>query len=485
VVLAAILVASAAPAGAAGRWTRVACSLPTAWLRRIDAGYRADRSGEIMIVPVRGNYFDNHSHAGPWPYLQEIPMFQYGPGHVPPVGRLLRRVQMADLAPTLADHMGFAFPAPHGTSMGAVKAGASAPRVIVVMVWDGGGRNVLAKYPKAWPNVKRLIPKGAWFERATVGSSPSTTPAVHSTLGTGAFPSAHGIVDLSFRVGNSLRSIRNSVTYLDRDSLADAYGAANSNGPIAAFVGNGLAVGMIGHGSAFPGGDKDLMLLHDSRGDWRISDSLRPYFRFPSWVDEVPGPEPYPGLEDTPRFARYETRIVSQLLRREGFGQDELTDLLFVNYKQIDKVGHHYSMNSPRMRDVVRSSDAAFGRLVEVLDEVIGPGEWVMALTADHGSTPTARVSGGFSISRGALVGDLIRRFDRDRDGRSIIDLMATTEIFIDVAELKSNGFGLPAVARFLMAYRRGDNRPGAGRARVFRAAFPDSVLRRNPPCLS
>jgi hypothetical protein len=479
-----ILAGTVSPAVAAGRWTKVACGLPVEWLRRTDNGYRADRSGEIMIVPALGNYFDNHSHAGPWPYLQEIPMFLYGPGHVSEAGRLLRPVQMPDLAPTLAEHMAFTFNARHGESMGAVEPGATAPKVILVVVWDGGGRNVLARYRKAWPNVRQRIPDGAWFERATVGTSPSTTPAVHSTLGTGSFPTSHGIVDLSFRVGDALRSIRNSVAYLDDNTIGDEYDVQNGNTPVVGFVGNALAIGMGSHGSARQGGDEDLALVHDSTGRWGLPGSLQPYFRFPSWVRDVPGPDPSRGLDETPRFARYETRLVAELIRREGFGDDALTDLLFVNYKQIDKIGHRYSMYSPKMREVVRSSDGAVGRLVEVLDAEVGEGEWVLALTADHGSTPPARATGGFRISRQALVDDLRRKFDRDRDGRSIVDDMATAEIFIDVTELRRNGFGLPAVSRFLMAYRERQNDPGAGRERVFRAAFPGSVLRGTPPCL-
>jgi hypothetical protein len=481
----AVLVLATATPAAAGRWAREACSLPLAWLRRIDNGYRPDRSGELMIVPAMDNYFDNHSHAGPWPYLQNVPMFLYGPGHVEAAGRLDQPVTMADVAPTIAEHLGSPFDAPHGHSMGHVLPGAEPPQVIVIVVWDGGGRNVLAKYPKAWPNLRSLIPEGAWFDRATVGSSPSTTAAVHSTLGTGTFPRLHGVVDRAFRVGKAIRTLRDSLGFLDARTIGDEFDAANENVPKVGMVGNTLAVGMLGHGAALAAGDRDFLLIHGSTGRWGIPDELRSSFAFPDWVEQVPAPDPKPDLAVTRRFARYQTRIVAELIRREGFGSGGQADLLFVNYKQIDKAGHHRGLISSQMREAVSSSDEAFGRLVEVLDAEVGAGQWVMGLSADHGSTPDARATGGFSISRKELQADLERRFDRDRDARSVVDKMASTQIYLDVPELRDNGVGVRAVARFINAYRERQNDPSGDRQRAFRSAFPSSVLRPTLRCLS
>ena len=53
--------------------------------------------------------------------------------------------------------------------------------------------------------LKSLIPKGIWYEHASVGSSPSITPATHATIGTGAYPRTTGQVDAEFRVGRHRR----------------------------------------------------------------------------------------------------------------------------------------------------------------------------------------------------------------------------------------------------------------------------------------
>ena len=67
-------------------------------------------------------------------------------------------------------------------------------------------------------------------------------------------------------------------------------------------------------------------------------------------------------------------------------GADDVPDILFTNYKQIDLVSHAESMNSPQMESVVRASDEALGDLVRILNREVGRGQWVLALTADHGA---------------------------------------------------------------------------------------------------
>src|SRR5215218_8670145 len=180
----------------------IACSMPHRELVRVARGYDPRRSGELQFVPREPNFIGEfRSHSGPWSYVQDVPIFLYGPGHVPPVGRISDPATMADIAPTLAAHLGFGFHTRDGHVLDqAVDAEADPPKLVVVVVWDGGGRNVLARHPGSWPVLRGLIEHGAWFEPAPAGSPPSVTPAIHATLGTGFFPSHHGLVDLRMRI---------------------------------------------------------------------------------------------------------------------------------------------------------------------------------------------------------------------------------------------------------------------------------------------
>ena len=81
--------------------TSSVCSLGPEILQRIARGVRPDRGGDIQLVPREPNFVRGGlSHAGPWDYLQRIPMLWYGPGYVRP-GSYDEPVTLADVAPSI------------------------------------------------------------------------------------------------------------------------------------------------------------------------------------------------------------------------------------------------------------------------------------------------------------------------------------------------------------------------------------------------
>jgi len=176
------------------------------------------------------------------------------------------------------------------------------------------------------------------------------------------------------------------------------------------------------------------------------------------------------------------------MIRREGFGADDVPDLLFVNHKMIDYISHVWTVNSPEMQDAVRAEDAALRDLVSFLDRQVGRGNWVFVLTADHGSIPDPKVSGAFAIPAGALASGINGAFDTDGDDVHVVQVIQPTQIFIDEAELAENGHTLEDVARWLMGLTKGDVAsaplpPDVADDPVFQAAFPSRLLSQLP-CL-
>jgi hypothetical protein len=136
-----------------GSLASIACSLPHEWLLRTWRGNSEDRSAEVQILPIEPNFVGSGlPHVGPWPYAQDIPMFWYGPGHIAPVGVVDRPVTLAGIAPTQAELLGFPFRAIDGSPMmEAIAGNQKPPRLLVTMVWDAGGRNVLERWKNDWP----------------------------------------------------------------------------------------------------------------------------------------------------------------------------------------------------------------------------------------------------------------------------------------------------------------------------------------------
>jgi hypothetical protein len=511
---------------------QMACSIPHEQLLRIWRGVDPGRSGDIQILPQAPNFVNGGlSHAGPWPYTQDVPMFWYGPGWIRP-GTYSRPVTEADVAPTEASLLNFhQFHAPDGTPMTEAllpksqrsDAGSAPPPLIVTLVWDAGGWDVLNAWKHEWPYLHSLFPKGALYTHATSGSSPSNTPPIHATIGTGAFPSKSGIADDYARIAGGIeKPYELGPGVLMEPTLADLYDRDMGNRPIVGAVATLDAhLGMLGHGSLWGGGDKDIAVTRQlttgtagAEGfKWNLSPAMAPYYRFPSYVNSVPGfqsdlqkldlldgqddgkwrnnpiQQMHQGF-DTPARTPYQTRIIEQIISREGFGKDSVPDLLYLNYKAIDTIGHLFSLNSLEMKDAVSYQDVALRQLVDFLNRVVGQNRWVMVLTADHGHQYDPAVSGAFLIGIDQLQADIEKRFDTDGDGVPVVQKMRTTQLWVNQAELAQNGSTLDQVAQYISQLTEADTvkptetiKPGHADDRVFAAAFPTSLMP-HLPCL-
>jgi hypothetical protein len=512
---AAALIGSGA-SGAAPSMEAIACSLPHDELLRIWRGTDPLRSGDIIAVPQQPNFLGaNFPHSGPWDYLQEVPLLWYGPGHVPALGEVPGRVTLADVPATQAKMIGFPFEAPDGKPLREVLEGGATqpPSLIVTLVWDGGGRSVLDTWEKDWPFTRSLIPKGIWYDDAEVGSSPSITPATHATLGTGAFPFRTLQVDTEFRIGGEIvRSGGLGPALLAEPTLGDLYDRASDNDPVIGVVGSVTwHLNMMSHGRMWGGGDRDIAVLRSTPEDegaegkeWNLAGKNEPFYRIPDYVNDVAQldeftPEldredgaldgkwrtnsiaQYEGGWDTPARVPYETAVVGRVIADEGFGDDEVTDMLFVNYKNIDHVGHVWSTNSPEMRDTVRWQDDGLRELVGILNREVGRREWVLLVTADHGHQFDPAVTGAFQISPGRLEDDLNAEFD-DGDSTPAVLKVRTSQIYMNARELEDMSVSMDDAARFVLDYTKGQSSdgkvdPGETNDRLFSAVFPSSVL--------
>jgi Type I phosphodiesterase / nucleotide pyrophosphatase len=506
----------------------IACSLPHEHLLRTWRGWRPDRAGQLSFVPKEPNFVGSGlPHVGPWDYMQTVPMFWYGPGFIERLGEVDRPVTSAGIAPTAARLLKFeGFSAPDGQPMTEALLAdrdRAVPRLIVTMVWDAAGINVLEEHADAWPYTKSLIPEGTWYTDATVGSSPTSTAQIHATIGTGSFPKHHGLTGHNMLVAGRITAPWNAgPTFFLEPTLADVYDRAMGNEPVVGLVGTvDIHFGMLGHGSFYSGGDRDIALtrsviggetLTDEGFEWNLPERDAPYYRLAGYANDVGGferdkqeldradgsldgkwrdndiEELLRGF-DTPARTPYQQRVVEQVIRREGFGDDEIPDLLYLNFKAIDYVSHVWSMNSPEMRDAVAAQDRALEDLVTFLDRRVGKGEWAMVVTADHASMPDPAVSGAFQISTGPMQELINGRFGRP-GGPPIVDLMQPTQAFLNMDELEANGHSVDEVARFMMTFTQAQTAaggivPNAGQENdtVMAAAFP-SALMQDLPCL-
>jgi Type I phosphodiesterase / nucleotide pyrophosphatase len=480
------------PARPFGRVIRTACRVEQVWLNRMARDYFPGRAGDIEMVPEEPNFVAGPhgeiTHEGPWTNLQHVPMFMLGQDYIKSDRTKLRTVTTAAVAPTLASLLGFtsgswipeAAPLAEGIRF---ERPERPPKLVLTVVWEGSGRNVLAKWTDSWPDLTRLLHGGTWYEKASVGTSPSAAAAAQAVMGTAVFPRTHGIVGDSYRMGKRIVPAYSSgPSGILVPSLADLYDRAEHGRALVGLLGSDTAgLGLIGHGASFPGGDRDIVALHSPSGrDDRWGIPHAPWaddFRAPRALDHLRGLH---GRFDTPAGTDYETSALERLIETEHFGRDDVADLLFASYGLAQRTADRFGMGSPQMGDAVEALDAQLPRLRTFLNRTVGTGRWVMIVTADHGSTPNPKVVGAFIIDPSRLVSDIQRRFGGGAGEPSVVTGMSASQIWLNMPLLHERGSTSYDVSRFLLDYTTGDNRGGrveGGDRRVFQAAFPTNVL--------
>ena len=504
--LAGLLGAAAATGGAAlGRTIRrvtrpdprpiqeaMARDLGAEYMELVARAYHPGRSGDLqlLVAPFNSANYPQESrslvprdprtsHASPWMYLERIPLVVYGPGIGPSDSS--ERISLADVAPTIAELIGFddfLAVAQDGRPVPGVSRSAEAPEIVVTFVIDGGGWNVLQEFPDAWPNLRRLMRDGANFRNAIHGSFPAVTASAHATIGTGAFPRTHGITGHNLRDGRRARKAYGELGHVNPGdilipTLADRWSDATEN---RAWIGElGYQVwhlGMIGYGGRSRRGDERPVAVYWDEGgdpqDWRsqndelyrmpvVAPSLDAFDTYRAGY--VPNPARNSAFDpvkpknmhccSTP-VIRYQGDLVEATLANEPVGSSDATGLLFVNYKAPDYTGHVFGMFDPMTGDALRDVDEQLGRLVAQLDALY-PGRYALVVTADHGQCPLPDTSGGVRLDPIQLWDDLEREF-----GGGLFDLVQNvvpSEVYLHTDVLWDAGATREDLAAFLRDY--------------------------------
>ena len=498
-------------------WRDAACALPKSWLVRIKRGHWRGRGPDINLAPHNGNPFGGFpvatTHSGPWPFLQRVPLVFYGPGFIAPRGEIAldREVTLADIAPTLAELLGTGAP---DMATGRPIVEALVPkrdrspnlRLIVTVVWDGGGRNVLERWGDSLPFLRSLIANGTSISNATVGTSPSVTPAVHATIGTGAFPERHGIVNILQREdGVMVAGLGGSgPSSLEIPTLADTYDAETENvAKVGLVAKDAMHFPMLGHGSYLSGGDADIAVLLSRDIEGPLLGTLGSWYTLPAYLDElnpryakaarkidaddgkIDGAwmghdlpdDPYVerGFNRTPALTLFQTEASKTILEREGFGEDDVPDLFFTNYKEPDYIGHTYNYYSEEVGRTLEYADEALHELVQFLERNVGEKRWALVLTADHGQSPLPEEAGTWPI-RADNVESLITEFVGAGEN-GVVQHIKQNGVWLDRDVLEKKGVTLVDVSKFVLGLRIRDDAVGRDFPERYRDRFDEPLF--------
>lgn len=336
------------------------------------------------------------------------------------------------------------------------------PTLLVTVVVDQMRAEYLTRYASLWRGgFKRLLEQGAIYEQTFYPYLNTVTCAGHATIGTGAWPKTHGIIlnqwfhrDIgdvrtctadpsatNFTYGATSGGEGHSAAKLKVPTLAERMrrrwqqsrvvtmslkprSAVMMAGKDATSVtwlgGNGWQTS-----SAFGRPRPEVARFLEAQpytGDiGQVWERLHPadaYTGADDGVGERPAtgwsamfPHPLSGTakgtfkalwEESPFSDAYLGAMAAAAVRDFKLGQRDVADFLGVSFSATDLVGHSFGPDSHEVQDVLARLDRTLGTLLDVLDATVGPGRYVLALSADHGvaTVPEAAKAAGREAGR-------------------------------------------------------------------------------------
>jgi predicted AlkP superfamily pyrophosphatase or phosphodiesterase len=339
------------------------------------------------------------------------------------------------------------------------------PRLVVLLVIDQMRGDYLDRFGHQWTGgLRRLMDRGAVFRQALYPYLNTVTCAGHATLATGSFPATHGIILNQWwdrAAGRSLACIEDpaapllttgtplrggaSPVRLLVPTLADEMRTQLATAPRIVSLGgkHRSAVMMAGRRADF------LAWFDPAARGWVTSSHYAPTMpplladfarmnsldRDPAltWTRALPDsaylfaddpdgrtpvrgvgavfPHPlghpseqtfYQAWDDSPFADAALAKLAQTTLRSLQLGRGPGTDFLAVSFAGVDGVGHRYGPFSHEKQDALARVDREMGALLDQLDQQVGAGEYVVALSSDHGVSPIPEqaVKQGFDAGR-------------------------------------------------------------------------------------
>ncbi len=93
-------------------------------------------------------------------------------------------------------------------------------------------------------------------------------------------------------------------------------------------------------------------------------------------------------IASTPYGDKIVLDFAKEAVRAEKLGQRNVTDLLCVSLSCTDYIGHSFGPNSHEMHDQMLNLDRSLGEFLTALEQQVGRGNFIVALSADHAAMP-------------------------------------------------------------------------------------------------
>jgi predicted AlkP superfamily pyrophosphatase or phosphodiesterase len=322
---------------------------------------------------------------------------------------------------------------------------AERPRLVVYISIDQMKAEYLSWYKSEFTGAfKRFLTEGADFTNADLNYALSETGPGHAALGTGAYPMHSGIPSNEW-----LNPMTRKRIYCVGDSTAEKVdsegGGFSPRNLVVTGIGDWLkessptskviAISLKDRAAILMGGrHPDCAYWYDQKSghmvtsdyyvhtlpDWVTAFNQRDWVlhRLPdAWRKLLPdrvyakyGPDKFRGelkwdgstsfphpftlnkkreqIVNSPYGDQMTLDFAQEAIRSEKLGQRGVSDLLLVSLSCTDYIGHAFGGNSQEMLDNLIRLDRSLGDFIAEAEKLVGHGNILVALSADHGAMP-------------------------------------------------------------------------------------------------
>jgi hypothetical protein len=154
-----------------------------------------------------------------------------------------------------------------------------------------------------------------------------------------------------------------------------------------------------------------------------------------------------------------------RVMTAENLGRGSATDFLSVSFSSNDYIGHQFGPDSQEVLDVTLRSDLIVRDLLAALDKQVGRGNYLVALSADHGICPLPEISaaqgkdakriGAVSFGTAALKFLLDKYGPTEGSGGWLDSVAAFPWLYLNHRRIAAKGLKVEDVAESLAVYLR------------------------------
>lgn len=276
------------------------------------------------------------------------------------------------------------------------------PKLVVGLVVDQMRWDYLYYYYSQYrtDGLRRLVDQGFSFENTLINYVPAVTAVGHSSIYTGSVPALTGIVSNNFYLHDKWiyccddSSVKTVGSNTDEGKMSPRNLLASGLGDVLKMAtdckAKVIGISIKDRAAILPAGHSgDAAYWWDTAAGHFITST---YYmnQLPEWVKTVNkkvAAKPGTNVITSVAGVTKTFQMAEAALDNEQLGQDSVTDLLAISVSSTDAIGHTYGTRGQMNHDVFMELDKQLALFMNLLDEKVGKGQWLMFLSADHGAS--------------------------------------------------------------------------------------------------